>query len=299
MTALLSDIENRGVTVVIGSYNRKRFLKKTIETVRNELDSCPFSYEIIIVDGGSTDGTLSWLIKQKDIITIVQHNRGEWRGKSIERRSWGYFMNLGFKIAKGKYVCMLSDDCLVVPGAVRNGYELFEERLSAGEKIGAVAFYWRNWPDMEKYWVGKTYANKLFVNHGMYLNNCLKEIDYIDEKGYHFYHADGDLCLKLWLAGYSVLESPKSFIEHYTHVNTLVRSMNLEKQKEDFFVYQNRWGINSPFNDCSEGGWVEKVFEDHFFTAKKYWLYIYFKHALLLKWNLLKRSIRKMIKDIL
>jgi glycosyltransferase involved in cell wall biosynthesis len=155
------------VSVVIGTYNRKRFLKKTIETLRDELDSAPFKSEMIVVDGGSTDGTLNWLKKQKDIITIIQHNRGKWHGKQIERRSWGYFMNLGFKCAQGKYICMLSDDCLVVPGAIVNGYHLFEKELEKGNNVGAVAFYWRNWPEMENYWIGYTLGGKLFVNHGM------------------------------------------------------------------------------------------------------------------------------------
>jgi glycosyltransferase involved in cell wall biosynthesis len=56
-------------------------------------------FEIIVVDGGSEDGTLEWLIRQKDIITIVQHNRGEFNGKPVKRKSWGYFMNPCFKAA--------------------------------------------------------------------------------------------------------------------------------------------------------------------------------------------------------
>src|SRR4051794_18447160 len=115
------------VSVVVGSYNRLEFLKPTIESVRHELSD--IEHELIIIDGGSTDDSIKWLTEQKDIITIVQHNRGEWLGKKIERRSWGYFMNLGFRAASGKFICMLSDDCLVVPGAIKNGLELFEKQL--------------------------------------------------------------------------------------------------------------------------------------------------------------------------
>src|SRR3989304_502628 len=120
------------ISVVLGTYNRLSFLKLTIESIRAGLEN--LSREIFVIDGGSTDGTTQWLIKQKDIVTMVQHNRGKWNGKPIERRSWGYFMNLGFRSAQGKYVCMLSDDCLVIPGAIRNGFDLFEKKLAEGEK---------------------------------------------------------------------------------------------------------------------------------------------------------------------
>lgn len=257
------------ISVVLGSYNRMAFLKLTIESIRKELDG--FLQEIIVVDGGSTDGTINWLAKQKDIISIIQHNRGIWRGKQIERRSWGYFMNLGFKCAKGKYVCMLSDDCLVVPGAIRNGYDEFEEQLKKGNKIGAVAFYWRNWPEQEKYWVGLTLGKKMFVNHGMYLKSALEDVGYIDEDTYHFYHADGDLCLKMWEKGYSCIESPRSYIEHYSHANMTVRKSNLGQQQADWNAYLNKWnGIFYNTNDEYTGGWIEKEFPDSFNTSGKF-----------------------------
>ena len=85
-----------------------------------------------MVDGGSTDDSLKWLVGQKDVITIVQHNRGEWNGRPIERKSWGYFMNLAFRAASGKFICMLSDNCLVVPGAIACGLEVFDAALGAG-----------------------------------------------------------------------------------------------------------------------------------------------------------------------
>ena len=135
------------VSVVIGSFNRRRLPRQTIESVRSELEGV--ECEILIVDGGSTDGTTKWLLNQRDVITIVQHNRGAWSGRPVQQRSWGYFMNLGFMAAHGKYVCMLSDDCLVVPDAIKNGLRLFEQKLEAGHKLGAVAFYFRDWPGEE------------------------------------------------------------------------------------------------------------------------------------------------------
>jgi GT2 family glycosyltransferase len=135
---------------------------------------------------------------------------------------------------------MLSDDCLVVPGAIKNGYALFEEKMNKEEKVGAIAFYFRNYPVDDFYYVGLTFG-KIFVNHGMFYKKGLEEVGYIDEDSYLFYHADGDLCLKLWQAGYSCIDSPNSFIEHYAHANITVRNTNLDNQKRDWNNFSNKW----------------------------------------------------------
>ena len=49
------------MSVVLGTLDRKRYLKKTIESIRNELEGSGIKYEIIVVDGGSRDGTRRWL----------------------------------------------------------------------------------------------------------------------------------------------------------------------------------------------------------------------------------------------
>ena len=84
-------------------------------------------YEIIVVDGGSTDGTIAWLTAQRDIITIVQHNRETVGEASRRKRSWGYFMNLGFKCAEGRYICMISDDSVVHSDTIANGVRRFDQ----------------------------------------------------------------------------------------------------------------------------------------------------------------------------
>ena len=261
-----NDFKKTGVSVVLGTYNRLSFLKLTIASIRQELAALNCGSEIIIVDGGSTDGTLAWLAKQKDIITIIQHNRGVWRDKKIERHSWGYFMNLGFKCAQGKYICMLSDDCLVVPGAIKNGQELFEKKLTDGEKVGAIAFFWRNWPKQKKYNVGWSF-NRIFVNHGMYLRSVLEKINFIDEDHYFFYYADGDLSFRIWEAGYTCLPSPDSYIEHYAHANHLLRQTNFSKIEDGWDYFRSRW---ENFFSPTPLGELEKDFVDPAKTVDKF-----------------------------
>jgi glycosyltransferase involved in cell wall biosynthesis len=227
------------VSIVVGSYNRRRFLEQAIESVR--ANGAHAAYETIVVDGGSTDGSLGWLVRQKDVITIVQHNRGEFRGTPIRRRSWGYFMNLGFKSAQGQYVLMISDDCLLVPGAINRGVERFTALESEGRRIGGIAFYYRDWPNERAYYVQRTFGGKLMVNHGMYSRSAMEAVGWADEDRYQFYKADGDLCLKMWEAGFEVADCPGAYVEHFEGANRVVRKSNRELLARDREAYRQRW----------------------------------------------------------
>ena len=227
------------VSIIIGSYNRRALLREAVNAIRH--NGFNGTMEIIVVDGGSTDGTLAWLAEQKDIITIIQHNRGEVDGRPIERRCWGYFINLCFKLAQGKYVMMLSDDCIIHPGCIQNGFEHFEEALKAGRKLGALAFYFRNWPVDKSYYVQSTLGDMLMVNHGMFLSDALYHIGYADETSYQFYKADTDLSLRLWRAGYSIEACPKAFLEHFYDNEEENRQSNSPLLESDREVSNIRW----------------------------------------------------------
>jgi GT2 family glycosyltransferase len=237
------EMNTKGLSVVLGTYNRKSFLKLAVESIRKELSNASFPHEIIVVDGGSTDGTLRWLSQQKDIITIIQHNRGTWKGKEIERRSWGYFMNLGFRTAQGNYICMLSDDCLVIPGSILNGYQTFENESKNDPPVGVVCFYFRDWPEYPDYFISVAPNDVLLLNHGIFSRKALDDVGYIDEDHYLFYHADSDLCLRIREKGYRIIASPDSYIEHYSHANVFVRRTNTGTMDQDWASFYQRWRI--------------------------------------------------------
>lgn len=267
------------ISVVLGSYNRKTFLRHTIDTIRKSKADFPF--EIIVVDGGSTDGSIGWLASQKDILTIVQHNRGSWNGKPVERRSWGYFMNLGFKAARGRFVLMLSDDCLLHPDAMNIGVQFFGKLQSEGRKAGAVPFYWRNWPEMQRYWVGTILGGHYNVNHGLYLKEALESVGYADETSFAFYYADGDLCLRIVRAGYQVVPCNECFVEHYSHANETVRASNLLREQHDREAYLSKWRGTFFSDGDLMGDWEYIDGPAHGNAlARRHWSRLYAGHAI-------------------
>jgi glycosyltransferase involved in cell wall biosynthesis len=255
-----------GLSVVLASLNRKRLLKLCIRSIAADLANAPFPFEIIVVDGGSSDGSAEWLAQQKGIVTVVQHNSGTWRGMLVARRSWGYFINLGFRIAQGKYVCMLSDDCLVIPGAIPRGYRFFEGALREGRNLGALAFWWREYPIHQDYFVNLLYGRIPTVNHGLYLKGALEKVCYADEDSYRFYHSDSDLILRMVQAGYETAVAPDSYVEHYAHQNKMEGNLREHQEADDRAVFLEKW--NPVFDPDQEFGSAPAFFTQQWKSYK-------------------------------
>ncbi len=83
------------VSVVIPTLNEAGNILEVINTVEKELR---YPYEIIIVDGGSTDNTRK-IVKNKKCKLIIETKRG-----------YGLALRLGMKTAKGNIIVMVDGD---------------------------------------------------------------------------------------------------------------------------------------------------------------------------------------------
>jgi GT2 family glycosyltransferase len=262
-------MQEPALSIVLGSYNRFAFLVEAIATARASSTALP--HEIIVVDGGSNDGSIEWLVKQPDVVTIVQHNRVTVDGRTLRRKSWGYFMNLAFKAAQGKYVMMISDDCLVVGQAAVAAVTHADRLAETGRNIGGVAMYYRDWPKESEYYVQRTLGGRLMVNHGLFLRAALESIGWADETTYDFYKADGDMNLRLWEAGYEIVDCPGAFIEHYFDPDEDKRIANSATLQKDREAYAARWRKELNRKDPTRGmGRLTVAYEDPHNTVSRW-----------------------------
>ncbi len=111
------------ITVVTPSYNHERFIEATIQSVLTQ-DYAPIEY--IVMDGGSTDGTLDILRKYEDRLTWVSE-RDKGQGDAI---------NKGFRRATGDIWCWLNSDDLFTPGALKTVAEFFQSHPDASFVYG-------------------------------------------------------------------------------------------------------------------------------------------------------------------
>lgn len=106
------------VSIVIPSLNVSDYIVECIESVINQSLK---EIEIICVDAGSTDGTLEILKRYEridDRIKVVVS----------EKKSYGYQVNLGMDIAKGKYFAIVESDDIIALDMYEKLYQIAEEK---------------------------------------------------------------------------------------------------------------------------------------------------------------------------
>lgn len=109
------------LSIVSGTWNRLNYLSRMVASVRSQIPR-HIKYEFVIVDGGSSDGTIQWCKTQPDIV-LIEH--GELRGAIPA------FCD-GARAARGQYVVMANDDVEFHPNSLMRAIAYLEDNRTCG-----------------------------------------------------------------------------------------------------------------------------------------------------------------------
>ncbi|MEC4891750.1 MAG: glycosyltransferase [Oscillatoria sp. PMC 1051.18] len=130
-------------SVVIPTYNRLPILEKCLRSLENQQlksDGIVEGYEVVVVDDGSTDGTLDWLAKHSvdfpHVTTYLQSHQGAAAAR-----------NLGVEKAQGETIIFIDSDLVVTEkflqshaDALVKGYEETDRVFTYGWVINTCNF---------------------------------------------------------------------------------------------------------------------------------------------------------------
>jgi glycosyltransferase involved in cell wall biosynthesis len=122
--------QNPLLSIVVAVYNGGKFLAQFFECIeQQQLES----YELILVNDGSTDDSLAvidaWRDRMQNVTLIQQENQGV----SVARNS-------GLAIAKGKYLTFPDIDDKLYPGMFRTLLDMAEKAILMLPPVMAAMF---------------------------------------------------------------------------------------------------------------------------------------------------------------
>lgn len=146
------------LTVFMPVYNREQYLKESIRSILNQ-DYTDF--ELLIIDDGSTDNSISIIQSFKDDRIRLLKNESN-KGVVFTR-------NRGLEEAKGEYILLLDSDDIALPGRLRKQLEFMENKPDA---IITSSAYIARYPNGNKTSVAIVEDNSL-IRAMMIFKNCV------------------------------------------------------------------------------------------------------------------------------
>ena len=196
------------ISVVVPTYNGEKTIKKTIEALLSQ--KTEKSYEVIVVDDGSTDET-PYIIKRYPVKIITQKNAGP----SAAR-------NTGWKAASGEIVAFTDSDCVPVPGWIEALSKPFEDPSVGGvggtyetENIGSLlATYVGEDIKFRHDRLGKEIeATGTFS--AAFRKKLLERVGGFDETYKKATAEDFDLCFAIRKTRHKIIHEPNAIVGHY------------------------------------------------------------------------------------
>jgi GT2 family glycosyltransferase len=222
----ISSIQNFDISVIIPNYRSECYLEQNISSVIEKIESL-LSTEIIVVNNDEKEHLKNIKNFSKNVF-IVDH------GKNI---GFGAAINLGAKMARGKYLFFLNPDCEIIAGNINQIIDEFNsdknigilgcqlvgedsqiQKWSAGTEVTILNLLknnlgisssrkiWKNENSIIANWVAGT---AMFIRKELF-----DELGGFDEK-FFMYFEDVDLCKRVEKADKKIYFFPHFKVRHF------------------------------------------------------------------------------------
>lgn len=219
------------ISFIIVNWNTRDLLQNCLDSIIKTAES--LTYEIIVVDNASTDGSTGMLAEKYPQVRMIANR---------ENRGFGAANNQGFAVMKGKYALLINTDAVLTEGAAGKLWSFAEANPRAaivcgqllnadGSKQNSVAAFptlltlCLNTSLLEYLFPGR-YPSKRYDHREplevesaigacmMVRGQALKEVSFFDER-YFFFFEETDLAFAMKRAGWSVCQVPDALIYHF------------------------------------------------------------------------------------
>ena len=168
------------ITIVTPSFNQSQFLERTILSVLNQNFQ---NLEYIIIDGGSSDGSVEIIKKYEKYLAywISEKDKGQ-----------SHALNKGFRLCTGEYIGWQNSDDIYLPNVFEEfakisdqfpDYDIYySNRVNIDKNenvINKVYYVSPSWPYIKYY---SKYRGMALCNQtSFFRKNVLEKVGYIDE----------------------------------------------------------------------------------------------------------------------
>jgi len=204
-------------SVVIPTYNRLPILQKCLKALEHQHlreNTVVTGYEVVVVDDGSTDGTLEWLDSHRQELSKVRSLSQDHLGPAAAR-------NLGVEQAKGDTIIFIDSDLVVT----ENFLQAHADALVQGQQqLGSDRVFTYGWvintnnfdnPSSEPYKITDFSAAYFATGNVAIARKWLEEVGLFDTRFQLYGWEDLELGVRLKQLGLKLIKCPAAVGYHW------------------------------------------------------------------------------------
>jgi GT2 family glycosyltransferase len=108
------------ISIIIVSWNAKGHLINCLNSLSNPRG---FTQEIIVIDNGSSDGSVEIIENQFPQVKLLKNN---------DNLGFAKANNIGIRASTGRYVCLINSDVIVLDGCIKKLIEFMDKNPLVG-----------------------------------------------------------------------------------------------------------------------------------------------------------------------